>query len=171
MEPFWENFPQWTLSLLVLLGTVIQITPVKLNPWSALFRWIGKTLNAETISKLNTMEKEQATIRATLDEHIRVDDERCADGWRRQILSFNASLLKGTEHTKEEFTEILAVIDSYEKYCTENPGYKNNRAAHATAHILKTYDDRLEKRDFLKESDENRKTSSKRKRTSQQGGD
>lgn len=134
-----------------LLGTFIQISPVKINPWSALLHWIGRKLNADTMRELETIKTEQSAIRAKLEEHIRVDDERTADEYRRRILSFNASLLANKAHTKEEFVDILGVIDDYESYCKTHEGYKNNRAVHAISHIGKIYDERQEKRDFLKE--------------------
>lgn len=87
--------------------------------------------------------------RDRLDEHIRMDDERDADSHRQRILQFNNELLRDIPHTKEDFTEVLAEIDTYERYCATHPNYKNNRAVHAIAHISKVYDERLEKHDFL----------------------
>ena len=143
------NIAWGVIGIAGVLSTLIQITPIQINPWSALFHWIGSRLNADTMKELEAIKKEQCEIRDKLDEHIRIDDMRAADEYRRQILSFNASLLKNAAHTKEEFTEILGVIDAYEKYCHEHDGYKNGRAVHAIAHIGKVYDERLEKRDFL----------------------
>lgn len=133
-----------------ILGTFIQISPIQINPWSALLRGIGKCLNADVAAELTVIKQEQEKIKDRLEEHIRIDDERTADEYRRRILTFNSSLLADKAHTEEEFAEILGVIDLYEKYCTAHPGYKNNRAVHAIAHISKAYDTRLENHDFLK---------------------
>ena len=146
-----DDILKWGAIAVALIGTFIQIAPVKINPWSALFHWIGKKLNAGIMDKLDIMEAEQVKIRDKLEEHIRMDDERAADGYRRRILSFNSSLLANKAHTEEEFVEIMNVIDMYEKYCAAHPGYKNSRAVHAVAHIGKVYDERLEKHDFLRE--------------------
>ena len=59
----------------------------------------------------------------------RLYDRRTADGPRAQILHFNNELLRPIRHTKEEFIEVLAKIDAYEKYCDSHPDYPNNRAA------------------------------------------
>ena len=56
-------------------------------------------------------------LRENLDTHIRVDDERNADLFRTRILQFNNELLRDILHTREDFIEILAVIDDYEHYC------------------------------------------------------
>ena len=121
--------------LLLVLMTLVQIAPVKINPWSWLARAIGRAVNAEVIKKL--------------DDHITVDDRRTADGHRTRILHFNNELLRDVDHTEEEFNEVLAEIDAYERYCLEHPEYPNNRAVHAICNIKRVYDDRLQKHDFL----------------------
>lgn len=135
--------------LLVVLLTLIQIAPIKVNPWSALVKWFGKSINADVLEKLDEVETAQKETRARLDAHIAVDDERNADEHRLRILQFSNELLRDIPHTQEEFIEILAEIDFYEDYCDDHPKYENNRAVHAIAHIKKVYDERLDKHDFL----------------------
>lgn len=122
--------------------TLIQITPVKINPWTAIARAIGRAINGDVLAKLEE-------TRQTLDSHIRTDDARNADMHRAAILRFNNELLRDLPHTREEFIEVLNEIDLYERYCESHPGYKNNRAVHAVANIKRVYDDRLVKHDFL----------------------
>ena len=124
--------------LLLVLMTLVQIAPVKINPWSWLARAIGRAVNAEVIKKL--------------DGHITMDDRRTADGHRTRILHFNNEMLRDINHTKEEFTEVLAEIDAYEKYCREHPEYPNNRAVLAIENIREVYKERLKLHDFLQES-------------------
>ena len=100
--------------LVLAAMTVIQITPVKLDPWSWLAKAIGKAINADVLAKLGEVEKR-------LDKHITVDDQRAADGNRTRILHFNNELVRNLKHTKEEFVEILAEIDAYEEYCRSHP--------------------------------------------------
>ena len=134
--------------LLVLL-TIVQIAPIKINPWSALARLLGKAINTDVLKDLDDVKGAQREMRKVLDEHIRIDDERDADSHRQRILQFNNELLRDIPHTQEDFNEVLAEIDLYEDYCKAHPDYKNNRAIHAIAHIGKVYDERLEKHDFL----------------------
>ena len=130
--------------LLCLLFGLVEIAPVKWNPWSALAKALGRAVNADLL-------KELSATKAALEEHIRLDDERNADGHRAKILAFNTELLRGIDHTREDFIEVLAEIDQYEAYCRAHPDYKNNRARHAVANIGRVYDDRLAKHDFLGE--------------------
>ena len=129
--------------------TLIQISPIKLDPWSAIARAIGRVINKEVLAKLGEMEETQADTRRILDDHRKVDDERAADTHRTRILQFNNELLRDIPHTREEFIEILAEIDYYERFCKAHPDYQNNRATHAVANISRVYDDRLIKHDFL----------------------
>ena len=131
--------------LLAAILTLIQLAPVKINPWSAMAKALGRAVNADLL-------KELSDTRTALEKHIRIDDERNADAHRAKILAFNTELLRGQDHTREDFIEILAEIDIYERYCKERPDYKNSRAVHAIANIGRVYDDRLKKHDFLGES-------------------
>ena len=135
---------------LFIVLALIQISPLKINPWSAIGRVIGQALNKDVMDELKTIKKAQAETRQTLDDHIRMDDERNADLHRTYILRFNTELLRGIKHTEEDFNEILYNIDCYELYCEEHPKYQNNRAVHAIRHIKKVYDEHLENGTFLK---------------------
>lgn len=128
--------------LLAVLLTLVQIAPVKINPWSAIAKAIGNAINADVLRELDTVTQK-------LDTHIRVDDERNADSYRTRILQFNNELLREIQHTREDFIEILAVIDDYESYCRDHKEYKNNRAVCAIENIKRVYMERLQKHDFL----------------------
>ncbi len=125
----------------LLLLTLIQLAPIKLNPWSRIAKAIGRAINAEVLEELRqTNEK--------LEAHIQAADERNADMWRANILRFNSELIRRLPHTKEDFNNIFLDIDDYETYCRDHPEYKNSRAVHAIGNIGRVYDQRLEKHDF-----------------------
>ena len=68
------NIHEWIIGgggLLAVLLTLVQIAPVKINPWSAIAKAIGKAINADVLRELDTVTQK-------LDTHIRVDDERNA---------------------------------------------------------------------------------------------
>ena len=124
---------------LVVILSLIEITPVKVNPWRAIARALGRAINGEVLESVAEAKKAQKETRRALDEHI---------------LHFNNELLRGDRHTREDFIEILAVIDAYEQYCKNHPDYRNNRASHAIANIGRVYDERLKLRDFLGERED-----------------
>ena len=135
--------------LLVVLLTIVQITPVKINPWSAIAKAFGRAINADVLKELEEVKAGQKRTQEKLDDHIRVDDERNADSHRTRILQFNNELLREIMHTREDFIEILDEIDFYEKYCDDHKDYQNNRAVCAIENIKRVYMERLKKHDFL----------------------
>ena len=44
---------------LLVLTTLIQISPLKIDPWGAFARWIGRALNGDVLKKLDTLEHSQ----------------------------------------------------------------------------------------------------------------
>lgn len=134
---------------LLILLTLVQISPLKIDPWSALAKALGRAVNGEVLKELAEVKATQKETRARLDTHIGLDNQREADKTRASILKFNNELLRDIPHTKEEFIDILAKKDEYEDYCDTHPDYKNSRAVHAIANIERVYDERLEKHDFL----------------------
>lgn len=134
---------------LFLLISLVELSPIKVNPWSAVARWVGRIVNRDVLAVLDEIRSAQIDTQKRLDDHIKADNERTADMHRAKILAFNNELLRDIPHTKEEFTEILAEIDGYEAFCRENPDYQNNRATHAIANIGRVYDERLQRHDFL----------------------
>lgn len=134
---------------LFLLISLVELSPIKVNPWSAVARWVGRIANRDVLAVLDEIRSAQIDTQQRLDDHIKADNERTADMHRAKILAFNNELLRDIPHTKEEFTEILAEIDGYEAFCRENPDYQNNRATHAIANIGRVYDERLQRHDFL----------------------
>lgn len=134
---------------LIALATIIQIAPVKINPWSAIAKALGRAINADVLKELEEVKKHQKETQDKMESHIQTDDKRDADLHRSRILQFNTELLRDIKHTREDFIEALAEIDEYESYCEEHPKYENNRATHAISNIKRVYDERLAKHDFL----------------------
>lgn len=133
----------------VAVLSLLEIAPIKVNPWSAIARGLGRAFNAEVLADLKAVQQAQQDTRSALDKHQAADDEYKAECHRAALLAFNTSLLRGELHTQEDFFDAFRHIDQYEDYCRNHPGYKNNRASHAIANIGRVYDERLKARDFL----------------------
>ena len=132
-----------TVLLIGLAGTtLIQVAPIRVNPWSALAEWIGRAINKEMMDNVSSMQE-------TLDKHITKDDERYAKQCRLRILRFNDEILQQKRHTKEHFDEILDDITEYERYCAEHPDYKNNKAVMAIHNVNRVYGECLARNSFL----------------------
>ena len=57
-------------SVLLIVLTLIQVAPIRINPWSAIARTIGKALNADLNEKMDANEAKTARYRI-----LRFDDE------------------------------------------------------------------------------------------------
>ena len=97
--------------LLVVLLTLVEFAPIKINPLSALAKAIGRAVNADVLQELKS-------VKDDLSDHIRMDDERNADEHRARILRFNNELLRDTPHTKEEFIDCLLYTSPSPRDCS-----------------------------------------------------
>ena len=147
----------WGAGILLVLSMLVEVSKIKINPWSALAKWLGRAINADMLAELAEIKQKQAETQEDLDKHVVMDDRRNADGHRTRILHFNNELLRSIDHTKEEFIEVLAEIDAYERYCEEHPEYPNNRAVLAIENIREVYKERMKKHDFLQEGSAERR--------------
>lgn len=128
--------------IVIVLMTLIQITPIKINPWSWIGRAIGRAINGEVLEKVEMLTVDVKNNKAD-------DDEQWASLSRTHILRFGDEIRHGVGHSKEHFDQILLDISKYEKYCKGHPDYLND-VAHATIKLIKkTYQTCLEKNDFL----------------------
>lgn len=128
---------------LLLLLTLIQIAPVKINPWSAVLGWFGKQINKDLLVQMKTMKSEIDIIR---DENREIHAKDC----RVRILRFSDEIYLGQNHSQEHFKQVLGDITHYENYCDRHPEFENQIAVAAIAQIKDTYNTRLRKHDFLR---------------------
>lgn len=133
---------KWVIGALVALSAIIQISPIKLNPWSWVAKKIGHAINGEVLQKVEKLETEVTDMRASMDEQSARDA-------RSAILRFGDELLHNLKHSKESFDDILDQITRYEEYCRTHPDFKNKRTEKTSEHIQKTYDKCMEERSFL----------------------
>ena len=96
----------WALVLLIILFSLIQIAPVKLNPWDNIFGWFGKKINGDMRDQLKELRKQVCDI--WINAH------------RQSILTFARECRAEMHHDAEEWNHILSVADEYEVYCQKN---------------------------------------------------
>ena len=129
------------LILLVVL-TVVQISPIKINPWSWFAKQIGRAINGEVIRKMESLEKEVGSLRDYTTEQSIIN---C----RVRILQFGDELLRNVKHSKNGFDQTLHDIDEYERYCAAHPDFKNNVTVMTVQRIKAVYNELLTTGDFL----------------------
>ena len=132
--------------ILVILMTLIQNAPIKLNTWDKILTWIGNHMNADIVKRVDVIE-------AKLDEHIKESSDEMIRKVRADILSFGNTCMNGRPHTKEEFEFVISECDQYEKYI-EKTQSKNGVATATIAEIRRLYKKGLHDNSFLKEGDD-----------------
>ena len=130
------------LSILFVFSIVVQIAPIKVNPWDKLLKWAGDRINHNVNRKIDTLEHK-------LDDHIATDTARRVDDIRNTILVFANECSRGIVHSKEQFRFIVSKCDSYEQYVEDNH-LKNGVITEATKLIKDTYQSHLKNDSFLK---------------------
>jgi hypothetical protein len=145
---------------LLILLTLIQISPIKINPWSWLGKVIGKALNHDVLENVNDLKQAQKDYQKTTDKRLE-DIEKArrdfmyyqteceAKDARRRILRASDELRLGIEHSQEYFKDILDDISFYNNFCREHKEFKNMQAVAAIDFVTKTYQNCLEKNMFL----------------------
>ncbi len=101
--------------LLFLMLSLVEISPIKINPWSALAKWLRRELSLDTI------------------------EDDLMDSRRTRIIRFDDELIAKQEHRKDMFDAILVDCDKYEKYCKSHHGYVNSVADDSIKHIKEVY--------------------------------
>lgn len=135
----WISNHLWTV--IIAVPTLIQITPIKINPWSALFQWIGKMITNNACSKIDGLIVKVNAI----EEDVTTNEK---DRIRWEILNFANSCRNGCLHTRDEFQHIVDLNDKYRKLLRRTND-SNGVFDIEYRYIQDLYAERLEKNDFL----------------------
>lgn len=134
---------------LLLLMSLIQIAPIKMNPWTAVLGWLGKQVNYSMLSKMETIERDMKAVKTEVDTIRDETREIHAKDCRVRILRFSDEIYLSQPHSQEHFKQILGDITHYEQYCDKHKEFENQIAVAAIAQIKEAYNSRLRKHDFL----------------------
>lgn len=135
----WIGKNLWTI--IIVVSIFIQITPIKVNPWSALFKWIGKTITGNACNKIDGLIEKVEKI----EKDVKTNEK---DRIRWEILDFANSCRNDRKHTRDEFQHIVALNDKYKRLLSETND-TNGVFEVEYNYIQDLYAERLEKNDFL----------------------
>lgn len=139
---------QWALAL-AALATFIEITPIKLDPWTALFRAIGKAMNKDIADKLDQQAKDVESLHTQTQNITARLEQKDAEDARNHILRFGDEIKNKVRHSEEYFNQILDDITKYEQYCETHKDFKNARTVATVQIINEVYQKCLKEKDFL----------------------
>lgn len=137
-----KEMVQWTGGGLLILLTLIQIAPIKINPWTWLIRKFGDALSHNIITKVDNLIKKVDLLEKDISQDR-------AQNARSRILRFGDELRLKQKHSKDMFDSTLIDIDIYEKYCNKHTEFANNVTLATIAIIKDTYQECLINNNFL----------------------
>ena len=141
-QQVWEWIGAHLWQIIVVGSLFIQISPIKVNPWSAIIKWIGKLITGDACGKIDNLIKKFIDL-----EKEMIQNEK--DRIRWEILDFANSCKNGRRHTKDEFHHIIDLNTKYRRLL-EKTNDENGVFEVEYEYIKKQYAEHLEKDDFLK---------------------
>ena len=97
----------------------------------------------EVMKELKAIRQEIGTLKATVDENE-------AKASRIRILKFADEIFMDMNHSKDSFDQCMSDVTFYEKYCDENPTFKNHQTEETVGYIKEVYHERMKKKDFAR---------------------
>lgn len=133
----------------ILIASLIEISPIKINPLSWVAKQIGRAINGEVLTQVQGVKDDVDSVKTDLANVKRSNDEFEARTARRNILHFGDDVRRKVKHSKEHFDDVLQDITDYEQYCRDHPEFKNQITVSTIELIKRAYDKCLEENDFL----------------------
>lgn len=148
-----QTYTQEYSSFLIIVGLIvlslIEITPVKVNPWSAIGRgvskflnWMSKQMMGEFVDKLDGISDKVDTLSTVVDENE-------IDRIRWEIFMFSSECQRGVNHTQREFQRIFKINKKYHNIL-ERIHEENGDIDREIAYLEKLYAEKQENDSFLK---------------------
>ena len=130
---------------LVIAFTVLQIAPIKINPWT----WIGKALNGDVITELEGIKDRLTELEKHDEQQDATRDRDKALDARRRILRFADEIRRKERHSEEHFNNVLDDITFYKGYCEAHKDFANDRARLSIKRIEEVYEQCARDNSFL----------------------
>lgn len=134
----------------VLFGavTLIEIVPIKINPWKSLLKWVGDIINAEDRKDIKEIRKDLSLVTKTVEDMTKEREQDKAKEKRWHILDFVNSCRHGRTHTREEWNHTLSELAEYEQY-TKDKKIPNGVIEEGAKYLRNLYQENNENNNFL----------------------
>ena len=125
-----KSYTSEIIAWLAIFSIVVEVAPIKVNPWTAILKSIGSRMNADILTRLKEVETQLEKQDAKIDNNEK-------DRIRFEILDFARTCRKHEKHTKEEFDHIFEQYDKYEVILAslEQPNGKVTQAMHFISEV------------------------------------
>lgn len=134
--------------IVVACLSLLEVSKIKINPWSSFFVWFGKAINKDVLNQLKKQQEDIKKLKDEVDGLNRRMDVETIDNIRREIFEFATSCKQKEKHTEKQF---LRIIDLHQKYDSliKARNIKNGQMDVEYAFILRLYNRLLDENAFL----------------------
>lgn len=133
MEGLWTFIKLHPEITIIGAVTLIQIAPIKIDPWTTCAKWLHKMFLGSIEDKIDKLSGKVDRLEAQAEEEKAIQA-------RTHILRFADELYCKKEHQQEYYLQLLDTIMFYEKYCEKHPEFTNGRTIKSCEIIKTTYD-------------------------------
>lgn len=157
LKQIWDvisNHPGTVSGIIIIFLSLVEVSKIKLNPWTALGTLIGRFLGIKALSdKLDATNKKVDATNKKVDELDNKIDENDAVAARVRILRFASEIMDRRYHNKDSWDQTMIDTAKYEGYVTAHPKFKNGITEPTIEYIKDQYRERMEKNDWDRKND------------------
>lgn len=148
-ELFQMNMLMPWIAIIGFLGSIgIEIAPVKLNPWSSLFKWIGRQINCDVHQEIQILKDKIDYNQKSIDDLYTDMDIQAMETYRWTILRFANDIRINTPKSKDEFMHIFDINNKYH-HLIDKHNFNNGLIDTEMSLITKRYEMHCINNDFL----------------------
>ena len=127
----------------LILGTVtlIDVSPLKIDPWKWIIKGIGNLIFGEMRKEISEMKQDVSDLKRDFEDNK-------AKEKRWHILDFVNACRRGEDHSREEWSHAMSELAEYEVYC-ELHKITNGVIEEDAKYLRHLYYERNLKNDFL----------------------
>ncbi|OON87646.1 hypothetical protein BXO88_02935 [Oribacterium sp. C9] len=132
------------LVALIIITSLIEVSPIKINPWTALGRWMSRIIGVPEIkTELSKMQAKIGELDVKIDtlkedEKNRRELSDALDA-RRRILRASYEISHGADYDGEMISNAMDDVTSYDNYCKLHPLFVNSKAVMAESTVKDAY--------------------------------
>lgn len=140
--------------VVIALLSAVEISPIKINPWSWVGGLIGRLVGVKAVSdKVDAVDKKVEKCENKVEELRNEVEENDTVTSRVRILRFSSEIEANIYHNKDSWDQTMIDIGKYEKYVNEHPNFKNGITEPTIEYLKDQYKKRLEKNDWDRKND------------------
>lgn len=136
------------MTILCLL-TLIQIIPIKINPWTHIGNRIKEFLNKDLEEKIIELNQSMEDMNAQISDLEYRFNEYIAIAGRIRITRFGDEITHEIRHSRDHYRQIMEDITNYNHYCDEHSEFRNNMTSLTVKRITEDFEKRDKSNDFL----------------------